>query len=83
MRNIETATSFALGRVRRALKTNDVAAENKRTRWRRFELPNYYITCVYFSAHKVAMQKNKLSMGYYIKKSLFWHVLFDMKVKVI
>ena len=29
------------------------------------------------------MQKNKLSMGYYIKKSLFWHVLFAMKVKVI
>ncbi len=37
-------------------------------RWRRFELPNYYRTCVYFSAYKVAMQKNKLSMGYYIKK---------------
>ena len=30
--------------------------------------PHYYRTCVYFYAYKVAMQKNKLSMGYYIKK---------------
>ena len=46
-------------------------AENKRTRWRRFELPNYDRTCVYFSAYKVAMQKNKLSLGYFIKKACF------------
>ena len=61
------------------------AAETKSSRRHRFELPNYYRTCVYFSVYEVAMQictVLRIRRWHIPLKNLFWHVFFAMKVKV-
>ena len=60
MRNVETDEICIVTHTSRA----ENAAETKRSQWHRFELPNYYRTCVYFSVYEVAMQKNAWSLGY-------------------